>query len=375
MMNQLRSPHERQLLRFGSSCFTKLLVLSLLVLAALSATTPLFAQGNGRLVLPAQFVRELTPPGDGGSFLRPDKIFLDNRFNEVFVSDPGYNRIVVFDTSGLYKFEFSGNQIFGTADDIVVDSDGYIYVLGSTAAGKNIFVFDYDGLYLKKLELTGLPAGQTLEIDHLIIDETSTFYTIDEAKALVTSLGTDGVLKNQFPILADLTDKLRQEALYGTPQVYGGAIYIPVSTEGSVYVYDLSGNYISNIGVQGTDAGSLNFPVAVAVADGGQILTVLDKHRYVVVCYTLDGKFIGEYGGMGFSLGWFYHPGAFALDKFNRAYISQVYLNRVQVCALPDAIIQKAKSLNIKSSQTQTSPQKLETMLREEVIGQITEIH
>ena len=290
------------------------------------------AQNIAATAVPAIFIRELTPPGTANGFLRPEAIFIDDKFGEVYVSDPGHNRIVAFDTSGLYKFDFSFEGIFGSTGDLVVDSKGFVYVIGSTSSGKSIYVFDYDGLYLNKLQLSGLPPAQPLELSHLTIDNSDNLYIADEANDVVVSFDTKGSFRHQFPVLAELPEKLRKEAILGTPRIADSTFFLPVSTEGVVLLYDLNGNLLREIGSQGTIAGSLNFPVGVAIAPG-QIVMVLDKHRYCVVCYSIDGKFLGEFGGMGFSPGWFYHPGFFAVDQFGRSYISQIYLNRVQVCA------------------------------------------
>jgi DNA-binding beta-propeller fold protein YncE len=339
-----------------------------LVVFMVSLSAPAIAQGNSPLAVPASVVRELTPPGTANGFLRPEGVFVDNKFDEVYVSDVGHNRIIVFDTSGLYKFEFSGNDIFGTPGDVVVDSLGFIYVIGS---GNSIYLFDYDGLYLRELQLSGLPQGLTLNINHLTIDESDNLYIIDGTKAIIFIFDTQGTLRQQFSVLTDASEKERREATFGAPRIFAGSIYLPVSTFGTVYVYDLSGNFVRNIGGEGTDIGTLNFPVDVAVSPDSVVM-VLDKHRYNVVCFTIDGQFLGEFGGMGFRPGWFYHPNSFAIDNVGRCYISQIYLNLVQVCDLPKFIVEKAKSLTVKHSQSNSNSLRPESAGGEEVTRQLT---
>jgi DNA-binding beta-propeller fold protein YncE len=339
-----------------------------LVVFMVSLSAPAIAQGNSPLAVPASVVRELTPPGTANGFLRPEGVFVDNKFDEVYVSDVGHNRIIVFDTSGLYKFEFSGNDIFGTPGDVVVDSLGFIYVIGS---GNSIYLFDYDGLYLRELQLSGLPQGLTLNINHLTIDESDNLYIIDGTKAIIFIFDTQGTLRQQFSVLTDVSEKERREATFGAPRIFAGSIYLPVSTFGTVYVYDLSGNFVRNIGGEGTDIGTLNFPVDVAVSPDSVVM-VLDKHRYNVVCFTIDGQFLGEFGGMGFRPGWFYHPNSFAIDNVGRCYISQIYLNLVQVCDLPKFIVEKAKSLTVKHSQSNSNSLRPESAGGEEVTRQLT---
>ena len=344
-----------------------------LVALIVGLPAPASAQGNSLLSVPASVIRELMPPGTANGFLRPEGVFVDNRFGEVYVSDPGHNRIVAFDTSGLYKFEFSCSDIFGTPGDVVVDSLGFIYVLGLTGSGKGIYLFDYDGLYLSKLEFYGLPQGLTIDICHLTIDDSDNLYIVDETNAIVFSFDTKGTLRQQFPVLTDIPEKQRREATFGSPRIAAGLIYLPVSTFGTVYVYDLDGNFTRRIGDEGTDIGTLNFPVDVAFTQDS-IVMVLDKHRYNVVCFTIDGQFLGEFGGMGYRPGWFYHPNSFAVDNLGRCYISQVFLNLVQVCDLPKSIIEKAKSSTIKSSQANSNSPSLKSACGKEVIGQLTTV-
>jgi hypothetical protein len=193
-----------------------------LVVFMVSLSAPAIAQGNSPLAVPASVVRELTPPGTANGFLRPEGVFVDNKFDEVYVSDVGHNRIIVFDTSGLYKFEFSGNDIFGTPGDVVVDSLGFIYVIGS---GNSIYLFDYDGLYLRELQLSGLPQGLTLNINHLTIDESDNLYIIDGTKAIIFIFDTQGTLRQQFSVLTDVSEKERREATFGAPRIFAGSIY------------------------------------------------------------------------------------------------------------------------------------------------------
>lgn len=343
---------------------------SLILILLLSLHTIGFAQATPSLAVPANVVRELTPPGTANGFLRPGGIFVDNRFGETYVSDLGHNRIVVFDTSGLYKFEFSCCDIFEIPGDLVVDSRGFIYVVGS---GKGIYVFDYDGLYLKKLQLSGLSQGQSFNLGHLTIDESDNLYIVDGTNAMVFAFDTQGTLLRQFPVLTEFSEKERREAMFGSPRVAAGQIYLPVSNFGSVFVYDLNGNLTQNIGEAGIDIGLLNFPVSVAITQDS-IVMVLDKHRYNVVCFSFGGEFLGEFGGMGFRLGWFYHPHFFAVDNLGRSYISQIFLNLVQVCEMPKFIIEKAKSSTIKHSQSNPNSPKPELADEEEVTGQLNTV-
>ncbi len=315
------------------------------------------ANAQSPVSVAAEFIRELDPPGTSNTLLRPQQIFIDKRFGEVFVVDTGNNRVVVFDTSGVFKFEFSGREEFGSPSDLVVSSEGYIFVVGTRQReGGSIFKFDYDGAFLGRLELSSLPDSSVPDIERIAVDEADNLYLVLKSADRIVKIDAKGQYLGEFGILSDLEDKERLEVVLGSPRIDGDLLYLPVSMFGVVYVYDLEGGLVRTIGTRGNNVGELNFPSAVAVIDHS-IVVVVDKHRYCIVCYTTEGEFLGEFGGMGYSPGWFYHPEYVAVDNLDRIYIGQFFLNRVQVCGLPEFI--KAKAQSSKSSTSQTSFQPL----------------
>jgi hypothetical protein len=104
-----------------------------------------------------------------------------------------------------------------------------------------------------------------------------------------------------------------------------------------VAVFTLDGEPVTFHGYQGNNPGELSFPTAVAVSD--DLVAILDKHRFNVVCFGPDGVFRGEFGGRGVSPGWFYHPTLLELGPDHLAYIGQIFENRIQICRIPDFIV------------------------------------
>jgi hypothetical protein len=183
-------------------------------------------------------------------------------------------------------------------------------------------------------------------------------------------IDTDGEFQSQFVVLGDLTEKLRRESLLGQPEIDAGRLYLPAPTLGSILVYSIDGVFERAFGIRGNLVGELNFPIDVTILDH-KIVAVLDKHRFAVVCFSIDGQFLGEFGGMGVSQGKFYHPGYIAHDNQQRVYISQRFMNRVQVCEIPEMIIERLESLEvergIEPTQSSLQPQLLNN-LPEEVV-------
>ncbi len=315
--------------------------------------------------VPAELLRVIKAPGTANEFLRPQQVFVDRQFGEVYVVDTGNNRTVVFDTSGIFKFQFSGRDQFGSPTDLVVGPSGFIYVVGSRRGmGSSIFRFDYDGAYLGPIDIRSATDQSSLNCSRLAIDKHERLYILPTSSDRIVIASPTGEYLGEFSILADLTAKEREDAVLGSPRIIDDLLYLPASMFGTVYVYDLEGEFIRTIGSRGNDVGELNFPCAVDVVDH-QIVVVLDKHRYNVLCFSLEGIFLGEFGGMGYEPGWFYHPEYLAVDELGRIYISQMFLNRVQACVLPEFIRDKATPVIESTNQTTTQPWLLEAAKEE----------
>jgi hypothetical protein len=313
---------------------------------SICGNTNLQAQSTATLSAPAEFLRYLTPPGTQNGFLRPTRIFTDPKFDEVYVADPGHNRITIFDKNGTFKFDFPVGARCGAPLDMAVNSQGIIYVLGSAPEGRQVMTFDYDGLFLGRFEDNPDAWTDSLNIVSIAIDNQDRLYLLDQYHLQIIRFGSDGRLDLQIPLGNGLDAPDKDELILGSLSISNsGTIYLPLASLGTVYRYDGSGRPLQPIGYKGNDLGELNFPISVAETDDG-IIMVLDKHRYNVICFDLSGRFLGEFGGKGSSPGWFYHPTWLAVDELDHIYIGQVYLNRVQVCALPDFIRDRQKQVN-----------------------------
>jgi DNA-binding beta-propeller fold protein YncE len=286
--------------------------------------------------VPAEFVREIAPPGLSNRFVRPSALTVDPARGEVLVADPGNNRIVIFDEHGTYRYEFAGGDHFAVPLDVAVDSRGIIYVLGSSSRGRGIFRFDFDGLYLSELTPEAGVDGHAADPTGFAVDDRDNLYVLDAVGLRILRFDPDGNPAGGFALATDLAEELRQEVVLGSIAIAGGKIFIPDSYVGTVYVHSLDGERARSIGHKGNEVGQLSFPVDVAIS--GDVVLVLDKHRFNVVCFGLDGKFRGEFGGKGTSPGWFYHPTILASDGAGQVYIGQVFQSKVQLCRIPPFI-------------------------------------
>jgi hypothetical protein len=280
---------------------------------------------------PAELVRALSLPGAADVIRRPAAVFVDHRHGEVFVADTVANRIVVFDREGLYRYQFGCADYIGSPLGIAVDSDGFVFVLGSSREGHRVVRFDFDGMYLDDVDLTAIPARQ---IRDLTLDDQDRLVLVDD-EAYVDVISRDRELVRRIDVGAMVPGDQRRELYLGHPVVRNGQLWIPASNLGTVLVFDVeTGDYVRSVGHSGSTSGELTFPIGVDVTSNG-IVTVLDKMRFAVVCYDTEGRFLGEFGGKGFRDGWFYHPSLLACADRDRVVVGQILDGRIQICRIP----------------------------------------
>lgn len=325
------------------------LIVLVLIGVALWATFSVIAQAAD-LAVPAKLEAVFQMPGYGNQLLRPSRIHVDNKYNEIFVADRGTNRILIFTENGILKYEIYAVDLFGSPVDYTVDTEGKIFIIGTTTDGYGLFSFDFDGVLLRKVLIKDiLPDAQ--KINSISVDEQGNLYLIDKKLLNIIVLDQQFNKLRDFPLTINYESSTEEELVIGDISIFGQSIYVPVSTLGSVQIYHTNGKLIRDFGIKGVMVGQLTFPVSVAVTKE-QVICVLDKIRFMTLCFTQDGQFLGEFGGKGFRAGWFYHPSWLAADDKGNVYIGQTFNNLVQKCKIPAFIFQRAEKLSTEKNET-----------------------
>lgn len=303
------------------------------MLASFAGSTPAWAQSGP--AVPAIFERRLQLPGLGDEIRRPSALHFDAAEGEILVGDGAHNRVVIFDSDGTYRYEFSGLDRFAMPLDLAVDSRGQIIVLGSTREGARMFRYDFDGLFLGPI---APDVAAEARITDIAIDENDRLFAVRPTSREILVLQDDAVVR-RIPIGRDDEGNLEKDFDLGNIAARGGQLFLPVVAAATVRVIDVdSGEFLHSIGFRGENPGELIFPAAVSLPSAG-LVAVLDRMRFTVVCYRSDGQFLGEFGGKGLRDGWFYHPHLLSPAGEDRLIIGQVFEDRVQICRIPDFIL------------------------------------
>jgi sugar lactone lactonase YvrE len=294
-------------------------------LTLLATVLPVYAA----LSIKTTYLYDLQGPTKDSHFNRQSDVFCDIENNEVYVVDTGNHCVRVFGKEGIQIFQFGQNGVLTTPLGIVVNSRGDMLVLQSASGSRAIDVFDFKGKHISRLELEGLPEGETCRPDDMAIDSRDNLYLSDPGQGCIYAFDAEG--RFRFKILPGMSEKDREEVVFGNLMVdKDDRLFLPVSTLGMVIVYDSEGKAVMNFGIKGGGPGKLAFPIDVAVDKHGHFL-VLDKMRHCLSVYDRDGRYLTEFGGMGTRPGWFYYPSSLEIDRYGRIYVSQRLGNKVQV--------------------------------------------
>ena len=279
------------------------------------------------------YLRTLRLPAQGESDLYPKSVTADLHTGEIFVCDTRGNRVLIFDPDGLFNYEITGGVVFRAPTDIGIDPEGYLLLLASRDLRRVVLELDFDGLFLREIEVQNLPAD-ALEpriISLALSQKGDRLYLLDQANLRVWITDRKGQVQGSFDVGEGMTENQRRDAILRHVDVSGEMVLVSVPRVGRVNTYDLDGSFVGSTGDSGTAGCEMSFPVATAVDARGNYL-VVDSHRGVFSTWNpTTNECLGDHFGFGTAPGYLYFPTDLALDGQGLIYVSQPFEGRIQV--------------------------------------------
>jgi sugar lactone lactonase YvrE len=275
----------------------------------------------------------LRMPADLQGFGYPESVTADPHTGEVFVVDSLRNRIVIFDPSGVFRFEIPGGRRFTAPRDVAVDPEGYLVVLASRGGQDLLLELDFDGVLLRTVHLHGLPeeAEAPSLVSIAVCPTGERLFALDEANFRLWIADRDGVIKGSVELADLVTASQPTERMLGRVDVSGQTVLVVVSSESQVFLFDLDGKLQGTVGFHGTRQCSLGRPNAAALTIDG-VLVVVDHQRMVLQRWDpVANRCLSEHFGFGDLPGFFYYPRDLALGPEGHLYVAQGFEGRVQV--------------------------------------------
>lgn len=210
--------------------------------------------------------------GDGQFGNNPDKfgdMAVDAQGN-VYVTDPGNNRIQKFDSNGKFLFAWgkqgTGDGEFAVPAGVAVDAQSNVYVVDNKSS--TIQKFDAAGKFISKFGKVGRGQGEFYLPVSIAIDDQGNHYVGD---GRIQKLDRTGKFISEWLLCAS-TEGV---ATLVSPNA------VAFDRQGNVYAADYDGNHICKFnrdgnriltwGSQGAGDGQFMNPAAIAVDDEGNV--------------------------------------------------------------------------------------------------------
>ncbi|MDP3149589.1 MAG: 6-bladed beta-propeller [Ignavibacteria bacterium] len=199
----------------------------------------------------------------------------------------------------------------------VIAAEDKVYITEST--GGRVFIFD-----LKNSKLSFISGSLTMPIG-IAADSAGNVYISDVIQKavlvfnpkgeMILSFGSEGGMENPAGIAADNTRK---------------RIYVVDSKAHKVKVYSLNGKFLFEFGKRGIEDGEFNFPTNIALDKEGKIY-VVDTINARVEVFDAEGKYLWKFGSLGDSFGQFTRPKGIAVDSRGNIYVVDAAFNNFQI--------------------------------------------
>jgi DNA-binding beta-propeller fold protein YncE len=256
------------------------------------------------------------------NMLRPYGVFAHG--DRIYVTDPGSGRLHIYDRDRkqYFSIEKAGDVVLVSPIGIAVDGNRDIYVSDSLL--RQVFVFDQEGKYLRKIgtpDLLQRPSGIALVDDRIYVVDTHRHRVVVLSQtdgSLLFSFGKKGAAHGDFNYPTNIF--VSREKL----------IYVTDSMNFRVQIFNPDGGYLTSFGKLGDGSGNFSKPKGVAVDSEGHIY-VVDAHFDNVQIFDMQGNLLLVFGSSGNGRGEFTLPAGIYIDPTDRIYVADSYNKRIQV--------------------------------------------
>lgn len=243
----------------------------------------------------------------------PTSLFIDHDKERYYVVDAGNNRLLSFDRAGKFLTAFTAGNGLQTPFDMLRTDEEALWVVEKSRNSLTRVV-------LKSKEVlphTIKHKGKTIYLDR-IENEGASLYVLDKASGSILALDNELGVKKIFAC---------SECNGGFVdfKVHDGKIWALEQLEKAVYQFGDDGRQEQKILLK-----DVQFPCSLALGPAG-LLYILDRHEGSIVVFDKSGQFKYRFLTLGHTRGQLYYPIELKFDPWGQLCVLEEGNGRVQI--------------------------------------------
>lgn len=285
------------------------------------------------VVQPVRSIGMVANDNVGNDLSYPSSLFYDPVADEIFVTSPLKNKLVLFTADYFpYMSVGAGRGLHGVTSCYVSNNRLYAAAGASKDEPRGHLVM-LDGAFLPegKIFFSGFEGADVFLPRKVVVGANGNIYVTGLTGVGVVVLDPAGNFLKTIEPRDDLLGVTEQVAIISMTVGANGNLYLLSEGMGRVYVYDRNEKFLYKFGQKGGESGKLARPRGLAVDDRAGRVYVVDYQRHAVSAFSLEGEFLFEFGGMGQARGWLNYPSDVCVDSFGRIIVADTFNHRIQI--------------------------------------------
>jgi DNA-binding beta-propeller fold protein YncE len=264
---------------------------------------------------------------DGTALRDPLALDVSKESGEVFVSDTGNNRVLIFNAEGVLTKTVGTQSELRSPIGVAVAPDGDFYV--TEMQGSRMKHFDLTGSPLPPILLDSRHEPAPL-LGRITAGKDGVIYAVDRARPRV------------FVILAgEQTREMNHPGVEGTEWKVqditadeAGNVYVLSSQGVAVTVLDRDGKLLRSFGLYGPREHEFSFPTGMCIGPDDN-LWIVDSFKQELKVFSLAGEFLFRWGRTGPGEGELFYPVDVAFGE-RTLYVLEKGASRLQAFRLSE---------------------------------------
>lgn len=224
----------------------------------------------------------------------------------------------------LRQLTAAGGAPLALPSDVAVAANGRVYVVDG--GNHRLVIYDALGGLVTAVGRHGAGSEQFAEPLGVTVDRHGLVYVADAGNHRIQVLDGEGKFLRALPLLDG--DKPVRPADVAVSELSGN-LFVTGNNTHRVLKLSPQGEVLGSWGGEGVAQGQFRYPATLAVREG--MVAVVDVLNTRVQIFDEDGRYQYQLGEWGVLPGQLFRPKGIAIDQAGRYYISDSYMEVVQV--------------------------------------------